>query len=107
MSKLEDRQLDISDKLLQMGQALNLEGLKKNDYTIAQAGTLLSFISGVILDEEDVYMFSLLCEMFAAKKMLESTQNKGDGKTMNKDILEDLIKKNIKPKRGRGKKGDN
>ena len=73
-----NRHLELSSKFLEMGQALMKEWKESKDYPIAQTGTFLVLIGGLILDEEDISQFGQLCSMFSAKKVLdhmESTKN--------------------------------
>jgi len=104
--KLDERHLELSSKFLEMGQSLMTEGQKEGDYRITQAGGLLIMISGIILDEKDMYEFCNLSSMFSAKKILTEMGKtdsdmisflKGD-KTSDKDsdindIVNELIKK--------------
>ena len=48
-----NRHLDLSAKFMQMGQSLILEGEQKNDISISQIGTILIFMSGLLLGEND------------------------------------------------------
>ena len=71
----ETRRLELSDKLNQMGTALLTEGTNDSDYTVAQSGTLMMLVSGLILNDEDMFIFSELCAMFSAKKILDEEEN--------------------------------
>lgn len=71
-----NRHIELSAKFVEMGQALIKEGQSKNDYNITQAGGFFILIGGVILDEEDVFIFGQLCSMFSAKKFLDEMNNK-------------------------------
>ena len=71
-----DRHLELSSKLIQMGQALVKEGREHNDYNIAQTGGFLITIGGVILDQEDVFIFGQLASMFSAKKLIDKLEAK-------------------------------
>ncbi len=66
------RHLDISNKFFEMGKALMKEGAETEDNIILQTGALMAFFSGIILDEFDLLKFGELCEMYSAKKILES-----------------------------------
>lgn len=72
---MEDRHLDLSMKFLEMGQALINEGNEKGDYSISSCGSFMILIGGLILDEDDIFMFGELCSMFSSKKILEDMQN--------------------------------
>ena len=80
-----DRRLDLSAKFIQMGQSLMEEGQQNKDSGIALLGTLLIFLGGIVLDDDDVHKFSELVSMFSAKKMLDSIENE-------QNPLMDLIK---------------
>lgn len=72
--KNEDRHLDLSSKFIEMGQALMLEGKEKKDYTIAKSGTALVLLGGLMYDEKDMNLFSEICSMFSAKKIVENME---------------------------------
>lgn len=72
----QDRHLELSAKLIEMGQALIKEGNSKNDYSITQVGNVLVVAGGLFFDQEDVYHFAQLCSMFSAKKILDAMENK-------------------------------
>jgi hypothetical protein len=74
--KLE-RYDEISMKLLKVGEALIMEGEDKEDFTITNIGNFIIFISSLIYDEGDIFIFSELCSMMAAKKMV------GENEVMN------------------------
>lgn len=95
--KMTDRHLELSGKFLEMGQALIKEGDEKKDYVIKQSGTFFTLIGGLMYDEKDVLLFSELCSMFSAKKVLENMENDLD---LVRDIgiqpkhdYEDIIKR--------------
>jgi hypothetical protein len=71
----EVRRLDLSDKVSKMGYALMDEGSANEDFTIAQAGTLLILISTLLLDEKDMFIVNELCAMFTAKQILDNTED--------------------------------
>jgi hypothetical protein len=71
-----DRRLDLSAKFMQMGQTLLLEGKENKDYSISQIGTIMIFMSGLLLgEEEEIFKFSDLCSMFSAKKILDGLES--------------------------------
>jgi len=73
-----NRHLDLSAKFMEMGQSLILEGQNKEDISISQIGTLLIFISGLLLgDDEDINRFSDLCSMFSARSILDGLEAEG------------------------------
>ena len=94
MSKKE-RRLEISSKLLQMGQSLVNEGQESGDKSVAYCGTSLILLAGTIIDSKDMQLFSELCSMFSAKKVLEGmmgTPDESINRLKNGD-LEDLLRK--------------
>lgn len=78
MKKNTNRQLDLSAKFLQMGQALMDEGRENDNSTITLIGTNLIFLGGIILSDNDVKKFSELVSMFSAKKLLDSMSSHND-----------------------------
>jgi hypothetical protein len=70
--KDSNRQLDLSAKFIQMGQALMEEGKEANNSTITLVGTNLIFLGGIVLSDKDVRKFSELISMFSAKKLLDA-----------------------------------
>lgn len=99
----EKRRLEISNKFIEMGQALLREGGELEDYPIAQSGTIMIILANVILSEEDTLIFSELCAMFSAKKVIMDMQNDD-----NKPLANLLKKKKaeLKPKSRKGKGPD-
>lgn len=69
-----DRHLELSGKLIELGQALINEGKEKADYNTTQVGNFLVLSGGLILDQEDVSLFAQLCSMFSAKKILDAME---------------------------------
>ena len=79
MDKKKDRRFDLSTKFMKMGQSLMIEGREDDDIPVAQIGTILIFMSGLLISEdEDIMKFSDLCAMFSAKKILDSMHNSDD-----------------------------
>lgn len=72
--KNNDRKLELSVKLIQMGEALMKEGNDSNDYAIAQTGTFLNLMGSLLFDDNDVQLFAQLCSMFSAKKILDNME---------------------------------
>lgn len=95
----EERRIDLSDKFRQMGLALLEEGAESDDFSIAQSGTILTLLSGLITVEDDIILFSELIAMFSAKKILDSMS----GFSNSKDVLE-ILKKRIAEQSGQPKK---
>jgi hypothetical protein len=73
----EERYDELALKLLKIGEALIMEGEEKDDFTILNIGNFIIFISSLIYEENDIKLFSELCSMMAAKKMME------EGELMN------------------------
>lgn len=79
--KNEDRHLDLSAKFVEMGQTLMLEGKNSKDLMISQAGGALVLLGGLMYDEKDIQLFSEMCSMFSAKKIIENMERNNDGYT--------------------------
>lgn len=95
-----DRRLDLSVKFMKMGQTLIDEGKKDDDLGVAQIGTVLIFISGLLIgDTDDIFKFSELCSMFSSKKILDSLTNDDNpvkglfDKKLDSNTYDDFIKK--------------
>lgn len=73
----EERYDELSLKLLKIGETLIMEGEEKDDFTILSIGNFIIFISSLIYEENDIKLFSELCSMMAAKKVME------EGEIMN------------------------
>ena len=86
----ETRRLELSDKLKQMGHALLKEGTTNNDFTVAQSGTIMILTSTLLLSDEDMFIFSELCSMFSAKKILDEQENIDP---IEKEIFKNLLAK--------------
>lgn len=96
LNKEKDRQLEVSSKLIEMGNALMTEGRADNDFVISQTGIFLILLGGVMFDVNDVEKFGDLCSMFSAKKILDSMENSNNptiSKLRKDDSYEDLIKR--------------
>lgn len=93
------RKLELSSKFLEMGQSLLKEGQDSKDYVISQSGNFMILIAGLMLDEEDIYLFAQLCAMFSAKKILDNLEQNKSGLTeylknkANSESYEDIIKR--------------
>lgn len=99
MESKKDRRLDVSAKLIEMGQSLMTEGNDSKDFAIAQTGSFMVLIGGLLFDERDIYIFGELCAMYSSRKVLENLEKmipnlsslikeKGDDES-----YDDLIKK--------------
>ena len=96
----EARKIELSGKLLQMGRSLIDEGKNLDDYTISQSGSIMIFIGSLLLSDEDMFIFSEICAMFSAKKILEATDD-----IDNTDAVKKYIK-GVKNKRNKNRGGD-
>lgn len=99
----EARKLDLSDKFIQMGKALITEGGTTNDYTVSQSGTIMILMASLVLNDEDMFLFSELVAMFSSKKILESMEQNGFNvaENINKYLKNDNDKPKTKKKRGK------
>lgn len=91
VNKNEQRHMELSAKIFEMGMALSKEGEKKEDYLITCAGNIMSLISGLLFDEEDMRVFSDLCAMFSAKKLVDSEMQLGEMSKLGEDELFRMI----------------
>jgi hypothetical protein len=71
----EERRLELSGKILQMGNSLIKEGESSQDYNVTSSGTVMLLISGLLLSDEDMFLFNQFCSMFSAKKILDAAEN--------------------------------
>ena len=87
--KIDERHDDLSQKIFKMGHALSKEGINKNDYVISSVGNFMILISGLIYDEKDINLFSELCAMFSAKKVMEAKDSQvfNDLRDMDEDEI--------------------
>lgn len=94
-----ERYDEIAIKLLKVGEALIMEGEDKEDYTILNIGNFIIFISSLLYDESDIHLFSELCGMMAAKKMMDDSEIMNLLGDLSFKELEKLVKV-LKDKRG-------
>ena len=95
MTENEIRRGELSSKIYELGKALIEEGVNKEDYCIGQVGGVLLMLSVTMDNDTDMYMFSELCAMFSAKKML--MEEAGDEFMVNKLIEREVEKlRNLK-----------
>lgn len=87
-----DRYDELAIKLLKIGEALIMEGEDKEDYIISNIGNFIIFISSLIYDESDIHLFSEMCSMMAAKKMMDENEIMGLLGDLSFSELEALIK---------------
>jgi hypothetical protein len=105
-NKYKNRRLELSSKFMEMGRALLIEGEEKKDYVISQTGAFFILLSSIMGSEEDVLMFSEICSMFSAKKVLENMHKNNiplNGMDIRDDKnFEDFIKRVNKSRRDSG-----
>jgi len=89
----EKRRSEISLKILEIGRSLMEEGGDLDDYTITQSGTMMILLSSVILSEEDTFLFSEVCSMFSAKKVLDNIEGIDETEVIRKFLGEKHKKK--------------
>lgn len=94
-----ERYDEIAIKLLKVGEALIMEGEDKEDYTILNVGNFIIFISSLLYDEGDIHLFSELCGMMAAKKMMDESELMNLLGDLSFKELEAIVKM-LKDKRG-------
>jgi len=85
----EAKRIDVSDKLLKMGTALTKEGIDCEDHNVAEVGTTMVMLSAIILDDKDMFIFSEMCAMFTAKKILDDMDSKKISEHQN--LLKSLL----------------
>lgn len=102
----ETRRLELSGKILQMGNSLIEEGNSMQDYTITQSGTMMLLLSSLLLSDEDTFLFGEICSMFSAKKILDEVEGIDEteflNNLMNKRKKELEVKKTKKPRKNKG-----
>lgn len=99
--KNEERRLELSQKLFEIGQSLMEEGASTEDYAITQTGTITIMLASIVLSDEDTYFFSEICSMFSAKKLVEAIDNVEDIDFLKK-LME--LRKPTNSKKGRNNK---
>lgn len=87
----EKRHMELSAMIFEMGVALSKEGDDKDDYIISGAGNIMTLVSGLLYDEEDMVLFGELCAMFSAKKLMDSQAELGPLGGMGEDELFRII----------------
>lgn len=93
MGETNERHEELSDKIFDMGYALHEEGGKKNDYIISSTGDIMILISGIMHSKEDIKLFSELCSMFSAKKILEAKLDISDIAPKSEEEIEEMLRK--------------
>jgi hypothetical protein len=77
---------------MKMGSVLTKEGVACEDHNIAEVGTAMIMLSALILDDKDMFIFSEICAMFTAKKILDDMdrKNKPDKESLLKVLLSEI-----------------
>jgi hypothetical protein len=84
----EQRRIDVSNMVRKMGESLIQEASTNQDPRFIQLGSIFNLISVVMLVDVDMFLFSEMCSMFSAKKIMESVKDIGQD-----DPILDFIKK--------------
>jgi hypothetical protein len=85
----KDRHLEVSAKLIEMGRALMKEGKDDRDFVLAQTGSSMIAVGGLLLDEQALLLFGQVCGLFASKMILDNMEkNKHDYMMYLKDKSE-------------------
>lgn len=66
------RRNDIQNKLILMGRALVEEGEALQDFGIIETGANIIFLSTLMTNDDDMFLFSQFTGMFSAKKVLDT-----------------------------------
>ena len=86
------KRLELSLKLMKMGNALINEGLNEGDENVTTIGNIMTLCGGLVLDDKGCVEFNNLCMMFTAKTVLEDITKNGSKFPPNLDI-DSLIKR--------------
>jgi hypothetical protein len=97
----EERRLDLSGKLVKMGDALILEGRDARDGCVMQTGSTLLLLSSIIASEQDMFIFGEFISMFSAKKVLDDMEEK---EAQKPQIGDEFISSLIDALKGAGSK---
>lgn len=101
--KVDDRTIEISNKILEIGKSLIEEGNESDNFNIIQSGNIMIIISAAMLSIEDMFLFGQICSMFTAKQILDSTRGfESDEKKIIGEFIrrKGLEKSKRKPKNG-------
>lgn len=72
-----------------MGRALMKEGKDDRDFVLAQTGSSMIAVGGLLLDEQALLLFGQVCGLFASKMILDNMEkNKHDYMMYLKDKSE-------------------
>jgi len=96
---VKDRHLELSSMFIEMGRALMAEGTEKGDFVLSQAGVSMIAMSGLMLDDKNMFLFSQMCGLFSSKMIVDAR-----GLTNSaRESYEDLIKRINKIRKENGK----
>lgn len=101
----EKRRFEVSIKLQQIAEALAKEGIETNDFVLHQVGVIMGVVGTVFLSEQDFFIFTEMCSMFSAKKILDSMKDAENDTAVN-ESLERLKKKRTRKKGGEESSGE-
>jgi len=108
-----DRRLDLSAKFMKMGQSLMNEGRENKDIALAQVGTILIFMSGLLIGgDDDIFKFSDLVSMFSSKKILDAMHEEQNpikdlfNQRLDDETYEEFVKKINKMRKKDNDKND-
>jgi hypothetical protein len=91
----QQKRIEISKMFNQMSQALIKDGSATQDFALIQLGSILNLAGAVLLNDSDMFLFSELCLMFSAKKILDSMK---DEQPTLPDMLKKLKAEEAKPR---------
>jgi len=72
----ETRKKELIDMFDKMAFKLTNEGIETNDFQIIQIGGILGLIGTLLSSNEDLFIFSEMVSMFAAKKIIDELEAK-------------------------------
>ena len=70
-AQFQERRLELASKLMKMGRSLIEEGKETGFENASHAGGTLILLSGLMLNDEDMFMFQHTCSMFTSKQILD------------------------------------
>lgn len=89
---IKDRHIDLSAKFIEMGRALMAEGHEAKDFTISQVGACMISMSGLLLDDKNMFLFSQMCGLFSSKMVLDAMEKNNTDKETYEDFIKRLNK---------------
>jgi len=67
----DKRRIEISEKLIKMGEALIVEGKGNDDYCVLSSGNILMLMSELIINPKGIDEFNHLCALHTAKSIVD------------------------------------